>query len=267
MDTGLGVEVATPLFTLLTMASSVSEYRLAMMMYELCGTFAVFQPTSAIEALLDRAYAERLLEPSFGWRRMVGADGRKTSLWERSPLIEVGELQTYAETVAGMKGAKGFATAAASITGVAASPFEAQASMIMGMSRRRGGWGFALENNVEMAMTRSARLISGAGRRVADIVVTSPDGDRSVILECQGRAFHGSTEARIMDSDRTTALQSMGHQVIQVSHAQIRDRKKCAVLVGLIERMLGMKHREKTKPQQERELQMRREIFIPWESM
>lgn len=58
----------------------------------------------------------------------------------------------------------------------------------------------------------------------------------------------------------------MGHQVIQVTHAQIRDQRKCEIVVRLIERMIGVGHREKTALQKEREERMRREIFVPWES-
>ena len=266
MDSGFGVQVATPLFTLLTMASSVSEYLLIMAMYELCGTFAVFQPSPMLESLLDHACAEHVLDPTFGWRRMIASDGRKTSLWKRRPLVTVEEIRKFVNDTAGMRGAKNMARAAAALTGITASPFEAQTSMLLGLGRRRGGWGLRIENNVALSMTQSARRISGTDERIADIVVTSDDGDRSVIVECQGEAFHGSVEARLRDSDRTTALQSMGHQVIQITYGQIRDEEKCSVLIKLIERLLGMSHRDKTKLQQDRETQMRREIFVPWES-
>ena len=266
MDSELGIEVATPLFTLLTMAPSVSEYLLIMAMYELCGSFAVFQPSSMIESLLQHAYADRMLDASFGWRRMVSAAGRKTNLWERPPLIEIDELHEYAESIAGLRGAKQFARAASAVSGITASPLEVQASMLLGMGRRRGGWGFRIANNIELTMTRDARLISGTRRRIADIVITSEDGERCLIVECQGEAFHGSAEARVMDSDRTTALQSMGYQVIQVTYRQFRNEDTCAVLIGLIERPLGMGHHEKTRLQREREARLRSEIFLPWES-
>lgn len=265
-DSVLGIEVASPLFTLLTMAPSVSECRLIMAMFELCGTFCVFEPSPWIESLLERAYAERMLEPSFGWRRMVDAAGRNTNLWERPPLIEFEQLKAFSCEIEGMRGAKSFAKAAEAVTGITASPLEVQASMLLGMSKRRGGSGFALENNVALALSRGARLISGRPKRIADIVLTSKGGDQSVIIECQGQAFHSSVEARIADSDRMTALQSMGHQVIQVTYAQMCDPEKYEVLVKLIERVLGMEHREKTALQKEREQAMRREIFVPWES-
>lgn len=266
MDTNLGIETATPLFTLLTMAPSVSEYRLIMAMYEMCGTFCVFQPSKMIESLLDRAYGERTLDPSYGWKRLVDASGRKTNLWKRSPLIELDELAKYACAVTGMRGAKGFTKAATAVSGVAASPFEVQGSMLLGMSRRRGGNAFDIENNVQLTLNRGARLVSGREKRYGDIVITSKDGTRSVVLEFQGEAFHGSVEAKIMDADRTTSLQIMGYQVIQVTYGQIHDAQKYSELVGLIERLLGMEHRGKTYGQREREMQMRREIFAPWES-
>ena len=42
----------------------------------------------------------------------------------------------------------------------------------------RGGEGLRLTNNVEIRMTRSARLISGLDRRYADILLSNKDGSR-----------------------------------------------------------------------------------------
>ena len=43
-DPDLGISYASPQFTLLTMATQLSVVQLAMAMYEMCGSFAVFQP-------------------------------------------------------------------------------------------------------------------------------------------------------------------------------------------------------------------------------
>ena len=53
--TDLGINVTSPLFTLLQLAQHLSEEHLAMAMYEFCGTFSVFKPSTEIEDLLASA--------------------------------------------------------------------------------------------------------------------------------------------------------------------------------------------------------------------
>ena len=110
-------------------------------------------------------------------------------LWKRPPLIELSELAEYVDKIRGLRGAKSFTRAAKCITGVAASPLEVQASMLFGLTRLRGGEGLRLTNNVEIRMTRSARLISGLDRRYADILLSNEDGSRECLVECQVNPF------------------------------------------------------------------------------
>ncbi len=263
-ETPLGVEVASPLFTLLTMAPSYPVTQLAMAMYELCGTFAIFEPSKKIEELLRRERLDSMFMPWFGWRRMGSAPGPASNLWERPALIELDELRRYCDCVAGMRGAKNFIRAAQMVTGVAASPFEAQASMLLGLPRRWGGEGFSVENNVLLDLSRAAKRISGAGKRVGDIVITNDDGSRCVVVECQGRAFHGSVEAKIADSDRTTALQAMGYEVILMTYSQLADPQKFDTVVGLIKKKLGMRARPKSAAQERAAMKLRAELMRGW---
>lgn len=265
-DTPFGYQVTSPLFTLLTMAPDVSPTRLAMAMYEFCGTFCVFEPAPAISRLLDRALRERVLEPGFGWRRMRSHDGSASNLWKRPPLIDVDDLRLFASQNSGMRGIKAFRQAANMVSGITASPLEVQASMLLGVSRPLGGEGLQLENNVDLQLSRSAQRISGTRRRIADIVVSDGTGEGSVIVECQGAAFHGSIEAKLSDSDRTTALQSMGYEVVLTTYSQLVDPVAYRAVVRLIERKLGIRERIKTERQLKREQQMRRDLFDRWES-
>lgn len=61
--------------------------------------------------------------------------------------------------------------------------------MLFGLSRLRGGEGLRLTNNVEIRMTRSARLISGLDRRYADILLSNKDGAESVWLNARVKPF------------------------------------------------------------------------------
>lgn len=265
-ESPLGFQVTSPLLTLLTMAPDISVTRLAMAMYEFCGTFSVFELTSELASLLDQAYRDRILDPGFGWRRMVSHDGAASSLWKRPPLIELDDLLAFASQNDGTRGIKAFRCAAKMVSGITASPLEVQASMLLGVSRPLGGEGLHLKNNIPLTLSRSAQRISGTQRRVADIMISNDDCDRSVIVECQGSAFHGSVEAKLSDSDRTTALQSMGYEVILTTYAQLTDPIAYRAVVKLIERKLGIKERCKTNRQLARGQEMRRDLFDRWES-
>ncbi len=137
--------------------------------------------------------------------------------------------------------------------------------MLLGVSRPLGGEGLRLENNVTLDLNRSAQRISGTQKRIADIVMTNNSGGADVIVECQGAAFHGSVEAKLFDSDRTTALQSMGYEVILMTYSQLTDPIAYRAVVRLIERKLGLRERSKTELQLKRELLMRRDLFDRWE--
>lgn len=65
--TDLGINVTSPLFTLLQLAQHLSEEHLAMAMYEFCGTFSVFKPSTEIEDLLATAQQAGTL-PANSWR-------------------------------------------------------------------------------------------------------------------------------------------------------------------------------------------------------
>lgn len=263
-ESPFGLSVTSPLFTLLTMAATHSVLQLAMAMYEMCGTFAVFEPSENIEELLHRERIAYCFSPGFGWRRMGDGAPRASALWERPSLVGLDELRNYAASISGMRGVKRFTQATGLVSGVTASPLEAQASMLLGFPRRLGGEGFSLQNNVELDLNREAKRLSGRNKRVGDIVITSDNGERCVVVECQGRAFHGSAEAKIADSDRTTALQSMGYEVILMTYAQLVDPLKFETVVKLIKRKLGMRNRAKSPVQEKATAKLRSELFRGW---
>lgn len=266
-QTEFGLDAASPLFTLLTLASSVSNERLIMCMYEMCGTFAVCKIAPQVKLALEQAYGSRWGDARSGWENVKDASGNPTDLWKRPPLIELSDLTQFANKIQGLRGAKPFTRAAKCITGVVASPLEVQASMLFGLSRLRGGEGLRLTNNVEIRMTRSARLISGLDRRYADILLSNKDGSRECLVECQGKAIHGSIESKISDSDRTTALQTMGYPVVLMTYGQLVDSDAFRVVMELIMSYLDVPLKDKTSRQQELERRLREEIFIDWAGM
>lgn len=107
-QTEFGLDVASPLFTLLTLASSVSNERLIMCMYEMCGTFAVCKIAPQVKSALEQAYGSRWSDARSGWENVKDVSGNPTDLWKRPPLIELSELTEFVDKVRGLRGAKTF---------------------------------------------------------------------------------------------------------------------------------------------------------------
>ncbi len=103
--------------------------------------------------------------------------------------------------------------------------------------------------------------------RYADILLANKDGSRECLVECQGKAIHGSIESKISDSDRTTALQTMGYPVVLMTYGQLVDSDAFRVVMELIMSYLDMPLKDKTPRQQELERRLREEIFIDWAGM
>lgn len=100
-QTEFGLDVASPLFTLLTLASSVSNERLIMCMYEMCGTFAVCKIAPQVKSALEQAYGSRWSDARSGWENVKDVSGNPTDLWKRPPLIELSELIEFVDKVRG----------------------------------------------------------------------------------------------------------------------------------------------------------------------
>lgn len=264
IDTPLGIRVASPLYCLLQMAQTLPETQLLMAMYELCGSFAVFRPSPFIEDVLTQSGGAANLG-RFAWRRVQGANGDLTSLWSRPPLVAVEELQDYAKRVKGLRGCVRFQKAADLVTGITASPFEAQLSILLSLPRRLGGEGMGtFENNARISLSADARKISGKTCCYADLLFEKTGSKRPLIVECQGKVAHESYGSMISDSDRATALKQMGLEVVFMTYAQIVDRARFDVVRRLIARELGIYYREKNAKELAAEDDLRRNLFIDW---
>lgn len=100
-QTEFGLDVASPLFTLLTLSSSVSNERLIMCMYEMCGAFAVCKIAPQVKSALVQAYGSRWGDAQSGWENVKDVSENPTDLWKRPPLIELSELTEYVDKIRG----------------------------------------------------------------------------------------------------------------------------------------------------------------------
>ena len=260
----LGVSVASPAMTLLGLASTIPFPQLLMAVYEMCGGFAVFRPSEAIEETM-RKYWHGGTERLGFWKRVMPTKGAPTSLWMRPPLLDLEELKRFASEVAGHRGARPLAEATELMTGPCESPFEVQTSLLLGLPRRLGGMGFTdIENNKVIRLSSDARALCGKSTCRADIYLEARGAHRPVDIECQGAMVHDSGESAISDSRRTAALQSMGIDVVPVTFDQVSDPRGFDALTALVAKRSGRRLARKTEGLQRRELDLRRNVFIDW---
>lgn len=265
--TELGVSVPSPALTLFQLASSLSVTHLAMAMYEMCGTFSVFRLSSLPQELASQVDLDKSLYGG-GWRNVRRHDGKPTDLWSRPPLIELTELEQLAIAMQGRRGCRVFSKALKCVTGVVASPFEAQLSLLLATPRCDGGEGVqAFSNNTRIKLNGRAERLAGRRLCYADILFEMTDSNKPLIVECQGKIVHGDFDAAMSDSDRTTALQQMGFNVILLTYSQIANVKNFDIVKRLIFEEAGIVYREKTQRQLAAQGELRRELFIDWNTL
>lgn len=267
-DTGIGVSITSPELTLFQLAQSLPQVQTLMAMYELCGSFSVFEPSPRIERLLRESAEQNMLPPDFGWRRVRDGSGAPTSLWMRPPLTCPSSLLRFAQQTSGTRGFRKFEQAARLITGCTASPFEVQASLLFSLPRSKGGEGFPeLTNNEKIPLSKEARFISGKTCCYADIAFGANPDAMPLVVECQGKMVHDSFASAISDSDRIVALQQMGYDVMPITYKQIARPENFDTVRRIIARKLGLSYREKSARQIRHEKQLREQLFMDWKDL
>lgn len=266
-DTLHGLRVASPLLTLYQLAATLSKAQLAMAMYEMCGTFAVFKPSPALEELLQSAQAHGCL-PASTWRRIADGGGKPSSLWKRPPLVEIDELRSFAAGMGGRRHSVKFQQAAELVTGVCASPFEVQLSLLLAAPRSEGGEGLrCFENNKQISLSSKAARIADQRNCYADLYFDGAHDSRGLVVECQSRMIHDNARALVSDSDRMAALQQMGFDVLPLTYDQIAYPANFDIVVRMIFKKLVRRYAEKSPRQQKAQHDLRRELFINWETL
>ena len=153
------------------------------------------------------------------------------------------------------------------MTGQTASPFEVQTSMLVSLPRDEGGMGINIANNVRIPLSDAARSLYDKTCCYADILIESNIDSMGVILECQGRSAHDSEAASLSDAERTTALTSMGYDVIQITYEQIKDTKSFNNIAELIHKKAGLPYIPKTDQERTAAETLRREPLVNWDEL
>lgn len=105
------------------------------------------------------------------------------------------------------------------VTGVVASPFEAQLSLLLATPRVAGGEGLrSFSNNARIVLSGKAARLAGRYNCYADFLFEETGDKKPLVVECQGRLVHSGADAAMSDSDRATALQQMGFNVMLLTY-------------------------------------------------
>lgn len=73
--------------------------------------------------------------------------------------------------------------------------------------------------------------------------------------------------ASLSDAERTTALTSMGYDVIQITYDQIKDTKSFNNIAELIYKKARLPYAPKTKQEHTVEDALRRELLVDWDEL
>lgn len=265
LETEHGFLVTSPLLTAFIMSRHLTDLQLLLVLAEMCGLFTVCALPAALEAELSRAIESGAIPATFGWARCPSEDDAASNLWRRDALVLDGDLDRFCSDVCGMRYGKRFVAVSHLVPLGAASPFEVETYLLLGLPRSLGGEGFCgIELNVEVALSASARAIVGKSRVYIDLLLSSPDGERQVAIECQGKGSHGRAGDGLRDADRMTALQAMGYDVFLLTHGQISDEGRFHAIVKAVCRLLDVEYRDKSLEEQGAEALLRSELFVDW---
>lgn len=298
-DTDMGFSVTDPLNTLFTMTRCVSQIDLVLAMYEFCGWFSVFKPSTAVDLALEQADTNELCtstdklfeldetQEEAPWKRVYtrvnqnGTNndqseqensesekndrGKGTSLWMRKPLIEIAELRRFATKVKCEMWGRQFYDAAQQVIGIAASPLEVAGIMLLSRPRRFGGAGFKnIYVNDLTPLSVSAQQIAGQKVCYGDIVIVNSITMKAVIIELQGEVIHGSGAVLDHDATRMTALQTMGYDVFLVTHDMLNDRNQLNAIIRSICDRIDLQYKPKTKAMRRAETRLRANVLCNW---
>lgn len=254
--------VTSPALTLFTLASHLSVVQLAMLMHEFCGNFSVYKPTKQEREYLQELCCRKTSETYGGWKPVLDASGKITDLWQRPAISSITELEDLANNLARAKGRNTFIQALRLTKEGAASPFEARAGIRLSAPRRLGGEGLSdLIFNERVKLTDQAQLVAGQTTAFIDIVLRNPASGDEVGIECQSRLIHDREEKAVADANRITALQSMGHTIVQLSYKNLEDAGAFENVLSFIFKKLKINRIPKSPSLLRKERQLYYELF------
>lgn len=254
------VRATSPAYTLFELSGRIGLISTLMLATELCGSFTVYKAPQPIRTALQQIARDQPFPAIGGWRPLFDSNGNLTDLWSRPALATPQDLKRISSETDSLRGAQRFRTVTELVVPGAASPFEARAGILLGLSRRRGGEGYeGFAYNKRLDLPDKAKALARRGSCICDLY-----WDNGLDIECQSALVHDNAASFLSDSDRTTALKHMGIDVLPITYDQIKSEKCFNALSETIARALNLRYRPKTPRQIKTSKALRSELFADW---
>ena len=251
------LRITSPEFTLQQLAARMSFERTLLLATELCGSFSVFHTPTPIAKVVQRLCDSHQLPQIGGWSPCLDANHQLTDLWSRPALTTPQNLQRFAATTESPRGRAKLARVAKYVIPGAASPFEAQAGILLGLPHRCGGAGLkGLEHNRRIGFTPDASALAGRGSCYCDLY-----WDEGVDLECHSATWHSTRDGQLSDFTRQAALELMGIDVVPLTYDQLTSQRQFDAIVRILCAKLGRPLHKGTEAQRTTTLHLRKEIL------
>ena len=259
--------VTSPALTLLTLAPRLSLARLVMAASELCGSFSVYETPPSLREALEGLNRSHMVPRVSSWSPSFDESGHLADLWSRPPLVKPKRIDELADEARGRRGCRLLRRAAGLVVEAAASPFEAQAGMLLGFPCELGGEGYGgFTHNHEVTLSDAARRLAGRRTCRCDLYWPAAEGRRALDLECQSKLYHVGESRGLSDADRATALQSMGIEVLLATYAQFDDERRFDALSATIAEKIGCVPPARTGEYLEARAKLRADVLVSWKA-
>lgn len=242
------LSVTSPAFTLLQLAGARELARVVALASELAGSFAVYEPPGPVRTLFEEQRAAGTTLRTGEWRPTFDAAGRLMPVWQRSALVTPEQLAAMARACAGRRGCRRLAQAAELVVPGAASPFEVQTAMLLGLPEELGGAGLGgFSHNERVDLGAAAQRVARRSCCYCDLFwpgaggagAPGPGLARPLDLECKSAEFHANARSYLSDADRAAALQLEGVDVLELTYAQLADELSFESVAQLVALRLG----------------------------
>ncbi len=251
------VNVASPELALQQVAARSSLEQTLLLASELCGSFSVFHTPEPMAGIIQRLCDQRRLPSIKGWSPCLDSDGRLTDLWSHDPLTTPTILRRYAEASECALGRERLARAAKLAVADAASPFEVQVGVLIGLPTRCGGAGLGgFKHNKRIGLTSDASLVAQRSCCYCDLY-----WGEGVDLECHSRTWHADRDSRLSDFTREAALDLMGIDVVPVTFDQLSSKRQFDAIARIVASKLGREIRAKNDAERAAEARLRDEVL------
>lgn len=228
---GDGIAVCRMPVVLAQLGAELSEIDLMRIAYEMTGTYGLAE------------WADK---------------GMRTGL---SPLVDLGELQTYADYARanGVRGASRASDALGWVVPNSNSPRETDVAILHVLPRRRGGLGlggFRLNDRIELP----AALAQDLGRKT---LVPDFSWGNGTVTEYDSHSEHDSPEARARDESKRRAYRKAGLDCLTLTKGILGSDQRLNSYALELEESLGVKRRRPTEAILRLRSARREELFGP----